>query len=71
MRVCGANVMESSMAQSNFKEPPRKIEKKKKKKTTKERKERALETGLEETFPASDAVAATEPAGRNSDETAK
>ncbi len=53
------------MAQSNFKEPPRKIEKKKK--TKKERKERALETGLEETFPASDAVAATEPAGRNSE----
>ncbi len=57
------------MAQSNF-EPPRKIEKKKKK-TKKERKERALETGLEDTFPASDAVAATKPAGRNSDETAK
>ncbi len=57
------------MAQSNF-EPPRKIEKKKKK-TKKERKERALETGLEDTFPASDAVAATEPAGRNSDKTTK
>ncbi len=54
------------MGQSNFKEPTRKIEKKKK--TKKERKERALETGLEQTFPASDAVAATEPAGKNSDE---
>ncbi len=68
MRACGADVMASVMAQSNFKEPTRKIEKKK---TKKERKERALETGLEEIFPASDAVAATEPAGRNSDESAK
>ncbi len=57
------------MVKSNFKEATRKIEKKKK--TKKERKERALEAGLEETFPASDAVAVTEPAGRNSDETAK
>ena len=31
-----------------------------------QRQERALEEGLEETFPASDAVAATEPAGRQS-----
>ncbi len=54
------------MVKSNFKEATRKIEKKKK--TKKERKERALETGLEQTFPASDAVAATEPAGKNSDE---
>lgn len=34
-------------------------------KSDKERLERELEEGLEETFPASDAVAVTEPAPKN------
>ena len=35
--------------------------------TDKERRERKLEEGLEETFPASDAVAVTEPAPERAD----
>ena len=41
----------------------------KKEKTEKARLERALEEGLKETFPASDAVAVTEPAPRRPGDT--
>ncbi len=44
---------------TKLKRPKLKIEKKR---TKKQRLEQALEEGLEETFPASDAVAVTEPA---------
>jgi len=45
-------------------EAKRQKERLKKKKAEKARLERALEEGLKETFPASDAVAVTEPAPR-------
>lgn len=47
------------MAITNAKPPKRNAEKKE---NRRQRLERALEEGLEETFPASDAVAVTEPA---------
>lgn len=39
-----------------------------KQETTKEKLERELETGLEDTFPASDPVAVTEPAPKDPEE---
>ena len=48
------------MARSSSKQPKSDIEKKKQ--NERQRLEKALEEGLEETFPASDAVAVTEPA---------
>ena len=48
------------MARSSTKQPKPDIEKKKQ--NERQRLENALEEGLEETFPASDAVAVTEPA---------
>jgi hypothetical protein len=48
------------MTQSSGKQPKRDTDKKKEEERV--RLERALEEGLEETFPASDAVAVTEPA---------
>lgn len=48
------------MAQENDKQATLDI--KKKKRNERQRLEKALEVGLEETFPASDAVAVTEPA---------
>jgi hypothetical protein len=47
------------MARSSTKQPKPDIERKKR--NERQRLERALEVGLEETFPASDAVAVTEP----------
>ncbi len=52
--------METIMARSSSKQPKPDI--KKKKQNERQRLEKALEEGLEETFPASDAVAVTEPA---------
>jgi nicotinate phosphoribosyltransferase len=52
--------METIMARSSSKQPKPDIEKKKQ--NERQRLEEALEEGLEETFPASDAVAVTEPA---------
>jgi hypothetical protein len=57
--------METIMARSSSKQPKPDIEKKQKER---QRLENALEEGLEETFPASDAVAVTEPARSNSDD---
>ena len=48
------------MARSSSKQP--KADVKKKNQNERQRLEQALEEGLEETFPASDAVAVTEPA---------
>ena len=48
------------MARSSSKQPKSDIERKKQ--NERQRLEQALEEGLEETFPASDAVAVTEPA---------
>jgi len=48
------------MARSSSKQPKPDVEKKKQ--NERQRLENALEEGLEETFPASDAVAVTEPA---------
>ena len=48
-----------TMPITKAKQPKREVEKKK---SRQQRLERALEEGLEETFPASDAVAVTEPA---------
>ena len=49
-----------NMSQSKRHRRP-KVDSKKEKKDERERLEKALEEGLEETFPASDAVAVTEP----------
>ena len=54
------------MAWSSSKQPKPDIEKKKQ--NERQRLEKALEEGLEETFPASDAVAVTEPAPTKSDD---
>ena len=51
------------MARSSSKQPKPGIEKKQQ--NERQRLENALEEGLEETFPASDAVAVTEPARAN------
>ena len=51
--------METIMAQGSSKQPP--LDMRKKKQDERQRLEKALEEGLEETFPASDAVAVTEP----------
>jgi hypothetical protein len=51
--------METIMAQRSGKQPTLDIEKKKQ--NERQRLEKALEVGLEETFPASDAVAVVEP----------
>ena len=48
------------MARSSSKQPKPDVEKKNR--NERQRLEKALEEGLEETFPASDAVAVTEPA---------
>ena len=48
--------------QDRLKQDHLKQDRQKKEKTEKARLERALEEGLKETFPASDAVAVTEPA---------
>jgi len=48
------------MARSSSKQPKPDVEKKNQ--NERQRLEKALEEGLEETFPASDAVAVTEPA---------
>lgn len=53
------------MARSSSKQPKPDIEKKQ---NERQRLENALEEGLEETFPASDAVAVTEPARTKSDD---
>ena len=53
------------MARSSSKQP--KGDTSTKKKNERARLERALEVGLEETFPASDAVAVTEPAPERPD----
>jgi hypothetical protein len=55
--------METIMAQGSGKRAVPDTKKKKQKK--RQRLERALEEGLEETFPASDAVAVTEPVRPN------
>jgi nicotinate phosphoribosyltransferase len=52
--------METIMARSSRKQPKPDVEKKRQ--NERQRLENALEEGLEETFPASDAVAVTEPA---------
>jgi hypothetical protein len=52
--------METIMARSSSKQPKPDVEKKNR--NERQRLEKALEEGLEETFPASDAVAVTEPA---------
>jgi nicotinate phosphoribosyltransferase len=52
--------METIMARSSRKQPKPDIEKKQQ--NERQRLENALEEGLEETFPTSDAVAVTEPA---------
>jgi len=61
--------METIMARSSSKQPKPDIEKKKQ--NERQRLEEALEEGLEETFPASDAVAVTEPARTKSDDNNK
>ncbi|QWG12081.1 hypothetical protein KMZ29_20485 [Bradyrhizobium sediminis] len=53
------------MARSNSRQPRPDIEKKKQ--NERQRLEEALQEGLEETFPASDAVVVTEPARTKSD----
>jgi hypothetical protein len=62
--------METIMPRSSRKPAKPDIEKRKKKKKQNERRrlERALEVGLQETFPASDAVAVTEPVRTRSDD---
>jgi len=52
--------METIMTRSSSKQPKPDIENKRQ--NERQRLEKALEEGLEETFPASDAVAVTEPA---------
>ena len=52
--------METIMARRSSKQPKSDIERKRQ--NERQRLENALEEGLEETFPASDAVAVTEPA---------
>ena len=59
-------VTETIMARSSSKQPKPDIQKKKQ--NERQRLENALEEGLEETFPASDAVAVTEPARTKSDD---
>lgn len=54
------------MARSSSKQPKPDIERNKQ--NERQRLEQALEEGLEETFPASDAVAVTEPARTKSDD---
>lgn len=54
------------MARSSSKQPKPDVEKKRQ--NERQRLEKALEEGLEETFPASDAVAVTEPARTKSDD---
>jgi hypothetical protein len=60
--------METIMAQDSGKQAVPDI---KKKKNERRRLEKALEEGLEETFPASDAVAVTEPARTRPDDSDK
>lgn len=60
MRGFGPYAMETIMTRSSSKQPKPDIEKKKQ--SGRQRLEEALQEGLEETFPASDAVAVTEPA---------
>ena len=57
------------MARSSRKQPKPDVEKKRQ--NERQRLENALEEGLEETFPASDAVAVTEPARTKSDDNNK
>jgi hypothetical protein len=61
--------METIMARSSRKQPKPDVERKKQ--NERQRLEQALEEGLEETFPASDAVAVTEPACTKSDDNDK
>lgn len=57
------------MTQTGGKQP--KLDINKKKENERARLEKAVEGGLEETFPASDAVAVTEPAPTRSDDSHK
>jgi hypothetical protein len=61
--------METIMAQGRGKQVAPDV--KKKKQNERQRLEKALEEGLRETFPASDAVAVTEPAHTRADGTDK
>jgi hypothetical protein len=61
--------METVMVQDSGKKATLKI--KKKRQNERQRLEKALEEGLEETFPASDAVAVTEPARTRPNDSSK
>jgi hypothetical protein len=56
------------MIRSSGKQPNLDVKKKKQEQVKRRRLENALEEGLKETFPASDAVAVTEPVAAHEDE---